>query len=118
MSFAAGGGDFVLPGNALCGIPVNPPGTGFLVTACWAFDLVLAPCRGPVATNNRYCLAAGTSMAAPAVSGVAALIIGKFGRIGPAAVEAKLRASADDLGKPGNDDFYGGGRVNALRAIQ
>ena len=117
VSFAAGGGDFVLPGNAFCGIPRNPPGTGFLVSFCWAFDLVLAPCRGPVATNDRDCLAAGTSMAAPAVSGVAALIIGKFGRIGPAAVEAKLRASSDDLGKPGNDDFYGGGRVNALRAI-
>jgi len=57
-------------------------------------------------------------MAAPAVSGVAALIIGKFGRIGPAAVEARLRHSADDLGTPGNDDFYGGGRVNALRAVQ
>jgi hypothetical protein len=36
----------------------------------------------------------------------------------PALLEARLRASADDLGKPGNDDFYGAGRVNALRAIQ
>lgn len=42
----------------------------------------------------------------------------KFGRIGPAAVEARLRQSADDLGKPGNDDFCGGGFVNAWRAIQ
>src|SRR5258705_4444463 len=83
VSFAAGGGDFVLPGNPFCGIPRTPPGTGFLVSFCWAFDLVLAPCRGPVATNDRDCLAAGTSMAAPAVSGVAALIIGKVGRIRP-----------------------------------
>jgi hypothetical protein len=28
-----------------------------------------------------------------------------------------LRKSADDLGKPGNDDFYGLGRVNAYRAV-
>ena len=36
----------------------------------------------------------------------------------PAAVEAALRASADDLGKPGKDDAYGAGRVNAARAAQ
>lgn len=35
-----------------------------------------------------------------------------------AQVEAALRASAVDLGKPGNDDFYGAGFVNALRAVQ
>jgi subtilisin family serine protease len=57
-------------------------------------------------------------MAAPAAAGVAALIVGKFGRIGPAQVEARLRSSSDDLGKPGNDDAYGMGRVNAFRAIQ
>jgi subtilisin family serine protease len=62
---------------------------------------------------------AGTSMAAPHVSGVAALIIGKHGgQMDPTRVEAILRASADDLGKPGRDEFYGHGRVNALRAVQ
>lgn len=116
VGLAAGGGDFVLPGEDFCALPANP--SGFIISFCWAFDMVVAPCRGPVATNNRQCFAAGTSMASPAVAGVAALIIGKFGRIGPAAVERRLRQSADDLGKPGNDDFYGGGRVNALRAIQ
>ena len=109
-------GDFALPGNALCALPRNPSGN--VVTNCWVFDLVIAPCRGGPSSTSSYCFAAGTSMAAPAVSGVAALIIGQFGRIGPAAVEARLRASADDLGKIGNDDFYGGGRVNAFRAIQ
>src|SRR5213594_1125517 len=116
VDFAAGGGDFALPGNAVCALPRNPSGS--IVQFCWVFDMVLAPCRGSGASNGTYCWAAGTSMASPAVAGVAALIIGKFGRIGPAAVEARLRASADDLGKPGNDDFYGGGRVNAFRATQ
>jgi hypothetical protein len=32
--------------------------------------------------------------------------------------EAALRAGADDLGKPGNDDIYGAGRVNALGSLQ
>jgi lantibiotic leader peptide-processing serine protease len=119
VSFAAGGGDVALNSTSICGIPRNPSGSGFLIAPCPFFDLVLAPCRGAVETSNTtYCLAAGTSMAAPVVAGVAALIIGKFGRIGPAAVEQRLRQSADDLGKPGNDDFYGGGRVNALRAVQ
>jgi subtilisin family serine protease len=116
VDFAAGGGDFALPGNAICALPRNP--AGFIVQFCWVFDLVMAPCRGSGSSNGTYCWAAGTSMASPAVAGVAALIIGKYGRIGPAAVEARLRHSADDLGKPGNDDAYGGGRVNALRAVQ
>src|SRR3989441_5811954 len=116
VDFAAGGGDFVLPGNAVCALPRNPSGS--IVQFCWVFDMVMAPCRGSGSSNGSYCWAAGTSMASPAVSGVAALIIGKFGRIGAAAVVRRLRQSADDLGKPGNDDFYGGGRVNALRAVQ
>src|SRR5438309_1085558 len=45
VDFAAGGGDFALPGNALCSVPRNPSGS--VTTACWVFDLVIAPCRGP-----------------------------------------------------------------------
>ena len=57
-------------------------------------------------------------MAAPHVSGVAAIIIGmNGGSLPPAQVEAALKAAADDLGKPGNDDFYGAGRVNAGNAV-
>jgi subtilisin family serine protease len=57
-------------------------------------------------------------MAAPHVSGVAALVIGKHGgEMAPAEVERILRASADDVGKPGVDAEYGTGRVNAARAV-
>ena len=52
------------------------------------------------------------------MSGVAALV---FEKLGPSAtpdqVEAILRQTADALGKRGNDDFYGHGRVIALRAV-
>jgi lantibiotic leader peptide-processing serine protease len=116
VDFAAGGGDFALPGNAVCALPRNPGGT--ITSFCWVFDMVIAPCRGSGSSTSSYCFAAGTSMATPVVSGVAALIIGKYGRVGPAEVERRLRQSADDLGKPGNDDFYGQGRVNAFRATQ
>ena len=60
----------------------------------------------------------GTSFAAPHVAGVAALVIGaNGGSMHPDQVRTTLEQSADDLGKPGNDDYYGAGRVNALRAV-
>lgn len=111
IDFAAPGGDFDYP-------PVTPRTVGPLTAPAWVFDMVLAP-SNRVGASNRYSWAAGTSMAAPHVSGVAAIIIGKNGgSMKPSAVEAALRASADDLGKPGNDDAYGAGRVNAGRAAQ
>jgi subtilisin family serine protease len=116
ITFGAPGGNDQLPGNAVCSYHRFPTGTGFQY--CWVLDLVIAPCRGAGANISAYCWAEGTSMAAPAAAGVAALIVGKNGAIPPSQVEAIMRASADDLGKPGNDDFYGRGRVNALRAVQ
>jgi len=60
----------------------------------------------------------GTSGSAPHVSGVAALIIGKNGgEMNPAQVKAIIEQSADDLGKPGMDDYYGRGRINAHKAV-
>lgn len=56
----------------------------------------------------------GTSMAAPVVSGTAALLAGK-GLTAPAIIDC-IKATADDLGAPGRDPIYGFGRVNAFRA--
>jgi subtilisin family serine protease len=68
--------------------------------------------------NNGYDTYAGTSMATPHVSAVAALIVSKFGATAtPSFVYAKLKATADDLGAPGVDPAYGYGRVNAYRAV-
>jgi len=61
----------------------------------------------------------GTSMAAPHVSAVAALVVasGVIGRNPtPGQIEARLKATADDLGAPGPDTLYGAGKVNAARA--
>jgi len=105
IDFAAPGGDFDYPGNEI----VVFRGVGQYV---WALDMVLST------VNGGYSWMAGTSMAAPHATGVAALIIGKNGGdMAPAKVEAALRASADDLGKPGRDAYYGQGRVNAYRAV-
>lgn len=116
INFAAPGGDFAWPGNQVCTVPRLPSGT--ITTSCWVFDMVIAPCRGPAASTSSYCFAAGTSMAAPVVAGVAALIRGKYGPLSAAGLASRLRASADDLGQPGQDPYYGSGRVNAWRAVQ
>src|SRR5688500_6899095 len=61
----------------------------------------------------------GTSMAAPHVTGVAALVIAS-GVIGarptPRAIEERLEATARDLGDPGYDQRYGAGLVDAAKA--
>jgi lantibiotic leader peptide-processing serine protease len=61
--------------------------------------------------------AAGTSFAAPHVTGVAASVVAVNGSGNPAQLRAQLIGSADDLGSPGTDPFYGKGRVNAARAV-
>jgi hypothetical protein len=49
---------------------------------------------------------------------VAAIAVSKHGRMSPAQLRTILERSADDLGQPGNDPFYGAGRVNAAKAVQ
>ena len=58
---------------------------------------------------------AGTSQAAPHVSGVAALLVGKGVR-GQAAVK-RILDTAQDLGPAGEDPEYGHGLVNARAAV-
>ncbi|HEX5708045.1 MAG TPA: S8 family serine peptidase [Pyrinomonadaceae bacterium] len=115
VTVAGPGGDFVLPGTAICALPRVPSGT--IVSQCWVFDMVLSTSRGAGASTTTYSFAAGTSMATPAVSGVAALIKQRFPGISLGALKAHLTQTADDEGKKGNDPFYGKGFVNARRAV-
>jgi serine protease len=61
----------------------------------------------------------GTSMAVPHVAATAALIVGEK-LLGPnptpEAITARLESTARDLGKPGYDDLYGYGLLNAAAA--
>ncbi len=59
----------------------------------------------------------GTSFAAGATSGLAALLVSIIGKGKPDAVQAVIRQSAEDLGAPGTDPYYGKGRINVARAL-
>jgi len=52
------------------------------------------------------------------VSGVAALIVGKYGKTSPAKLKTLLQQTADDILKPGADPYSGKGRINAYRATR
>lgn len=67
--------------------------------------------------SNGWYFSAGTSMAAPHASGVAALIIGKNGKMNPHEVEKQLIKSADKVGGNGQHVYFGKGRINAFRAV-
>jgi hypothetical protein len=73
--------------------------------------------------TDRYGLASGTSMAAPVVTGIAALLAEQWRRSHPgtnptpAQLKALLIAGADDLGNPGPDYTFGFGLVNAKKSI-
>jgi subtilisin family serine protease len=110
VNVGAPGGDFVYPGNENCTV-------GGIVRPCWVFDMVFAP--GAVAGGFAfYFWAAGTSMAAPHVSGVAALIVGKYGRMNPSQIKARIEQGAVDILKPGADAATGKGRLDAVNALK
>lgn len=78
------------------------------VDLCIYFDFVLS------LNWYGYEWAAGTSMAAPHASGIAALIIAQNGgSMRPARVKTQMQRLADDLGQPGHDPIYGAGRVSS-----
>lgn len=124
VDVAAPGGDWIFQ---------NPDST-FTDPDAFPYGLVLSTI--PVAYGS-YDLGAGTSMAAPHVTGVAALVISEYGKMPPGAVQAILERSATPLecppnpydpsgegwayavcqGQENHTGFYGAGLVDAYRAL-
>ena len=61
--------------------------------------------------------AAGTSFAAPRVTGAAALVMHKFPNLSPLQVKQVLLETATDLGATGVDDVFGYGKLNIPGAL-
>ena len=67
-------------------------------------------------TSGAYGWMNGTSMAAPQVTGTAAIVASKTGLRG-AALRARIESTADDKGTVGYDTKFGNGRLNSYRAV-
>ncbi len=140
VDLTAPGGDELIPnplvtdttasGYVLSSVP--PESIYYQFSADWdgqIQDCSVTPCA-------TYAYLEGTSMATPHVTGVAALLISKFGKLSPESLLVKLSLSANPLACPPApydpagfgpmtckgpafyNNFYGAGQVDALAAIK
>jgi autotransporter-associated beta strand protein len=80
-------------------------------------DVVVASAGSTTTANATYQIWEGTSLAAPQVSGAAAVVHSAFPTLNYDAVRQIILGTADDLGDPGPDAIYGYGRLNVGRAV-
>ena len=92
-------------------VDLAAPGTDIFSTWCHT-DVIAVTCEGSYYFNK-----SGTSMAAPHVTGVAALVWSRWPELTADEVIARLLDTADDVGEVGPDPYTGWGRVNAYQAV-
>jgi thermitase len=89
-------------------ISVSAPGVGILATF---------PTYASGMPGKEYGSISGTSMATPAVAGLAALVRSQWPELKQEQVKAHLEATSDERGEAGFDKYYGHGRINVLKAL-
>lgn len=90
--------------------PGGNTGAG-VAAACSPTSLVYTICQ----TGSYVLTISGTSMAAPHVSGLAALLMAEG--TSPKRTVLQMQRTADDLGSRGTDAYYGKGRINVAAAL-
>ena len=94
-------------------------GTGIDITApggqCYS-NTTAEGCIYSAYLAGGYTFMQGTSMAAPQVTGTAAIVASVTGLRG-AALRSRLESTADDKGAAGYDTTFGNGRLNSYRAV-
>ncbi len=107
--------DLLAPSTFVCPITPTPPAAGSrygpeieLAAPFWAYSMKL---------NGTYGIDCGTSMAAPVVTGIAAMVWHQNPTWSAGQVRSHLKTTAIDLGPAGFDQQYGWGRVDALSAL-
>ncbi len=70
-----------------------------------------------ISSETAYTPMSGTSMAAPHVAGLLALLLSKNMSLSPRELDSLLQTTAVDLGTLGKDTLFGSGRVDAPAAI-
>lgn len=112
--------DLVAPGNKVVSL-VKPLGFCELTSLTGAVPIGSYRSKPPLLGSSNYFTLSGTSMAAPVVSGAAALMLEQDPTLTPDTVKARLMSSADKWGNPdGTFDpcTYGAGYLNIPAALQ
>jgi serine protease len=113
VELSAPGGDQRLSGPREGGILQQMVDQDLAIT----FSQSPALFRAPRFDVFGYYFLQGTSMAAPHVSGFAALLR-QQGITNPAAIEAAMKQFATDRGTPGRDDAHGAGLINPRATLR
>ena len=118
LSVAALGPDLQLTGYTNVGpnVSLAAPGGDFR-NCCGGGGGVLSTTYNFVTHTPNYAYYSGTSMAAPHVTGVAALVLAANPSMTNTQLRQRLQSTAVDVGAPGRDDRYGYGVVNAYNAV-
>jgi subtilisin family serine protease len=110
--------DVAAPGGWVDPVTKVPPMSAAIIGPCSRFtQFGTLPTICNQSAPARYLFIVGSKPATAHAAGVSALIASRFPNLPGAAIRARLLQTADDIGDPGRDPFFGHGRVNALRAV-
>jgi subtilisin family serine protease len=110
VSVAAPGGQRFT--NTRVWVPCLTTPSGTSPSACRVAPMCPKPSAGTCLNQG-----IGTSFSAAHTTGLAALLVQQLGHGNPALIRERILQSADDLGAPGTDPYYGRGRINIARAL-